>query len=641
MMRKIINLNQDWSFFYSKDNSTSKVNLPHTWNGLDGQDGGNDYYRGCCAYTKTLGDIHLKEDEVAYIEFKGVNSEAKVYFNREYLGEHKGGYSTFRFELTKFINNVNELKVEVSNAPRNDVYPQKADFTFYGGIYRDVNLIILNKDHFDLDYFGGSGIKVTPTIENGKAYLEAIGFAPKDCQVSFSLFDKENKLVKEIKNKKKVEIENVHLWNGLKDPYLYKIVANLSKNNVIVDQIEKNIGFRSYHIDPKKGFYLNGNLYPLRGVSRHQDRPIKGNCLSKENHEEDINLIKEVGANTIRLAHYQHDDYFYDLCDKYGFVVWAEIPYISEHLAKGDENANSQMKELIVQQYHHPSICFWGISNEITMKKTNNKMMMAEHKNLEKLVHELDPNRLSTLACFAMAGPNNKTAFISDVVAWNLYLGWYTPFMFLNHLWISFFHFLHPNRALGYSEYGAEAMTNLHSKNEGKRFDNSEEYQAKYHDYMIKCFSHHYYLWGTYVWNMFDFAADGRNQGGEPGMNHKGLVTFDRKIKKDAFYAYKCAWSKEKVFHLCGKRYINRHERKTLVKVYNNTSNFVEVYLNNKLIKTIHGSNIFKCKIKLKDGVNHLLVKSNDLVETLDINKVKQKDKSYVVTSGNSMSWEK
>ena len=243
-------------------------------------------------------------------------------------------------------------------------------------------------------------------------------------------------------------------------------------------------------------------------MSRHQDIRDLGNAIGKEQHDKDMELIREVGANTIRLAHYQHDQYFYDLCDKYGLIVWAEIPYISEHMPNERENTFSQMKELIVQNYNHPCIVVWGISNEITISGGKYKKdMLDNHHALQKLCKEMDPTRPTTLACYAMCGPFNPVSKITDLVGWNLYLGWYVPGLFLNDLWIGFYHLVYPNRCLCFSEYGAEGMPNLHS-GKPRRGDHTEEYQAKYHEFMCKCFERHPYMWANHVWNMFDFAAD-------------------------------------------------------------------------------------------------------------------------------------
>ena len=599
-MRKIIKLMENW-MFYSHDGSAVKLNLPHTWNEKDGQDGGNDYWRGICKYTKTLSKPKFnKEKELVYLQFHGVNSSAKVILNGKEVCSHEGGYSTFRVDVTDVLNEENVLIVEVDNSVNDRIYPQKADFTFYGGIYRDVEFLIVNKDHFELDYYNGPGIKYTTEVKDKDAMIRVWTYAKSDANIFVQLHDAKGRLLAR-KEGKKVEflVEDVHLWDGLDDPYLYTIKAFLEKDGEILDEIGCNCGVRTFEFSPKDGFHLNGRSYPLHGVSRHQDFKGIGNAISKEHHDRDMALIKEVGANTIRLAHYQHDQYFYDLCDREGMIVWAEIPYISEHLANGNENTISQMKELIIQNYNHPCIVVWGVSNEITISGARlKKQMLENHRVLNDLCHEMDPTRPTTLACYAMCPHWHPVAHITDLVGWNLYLGWYVPGFFLNDWWIKFFHFLYPNRCLCYSEYGAEGMPNLHSK-KPKRGDNSEEYHSKYHEYMLECFKRHPYMWAHYYWNMFDFAADARNQGGEPGMNHKGLITFDRKTKKDAFYLYKAYWNKkDKFVYLAGQT----------ITVYSNL-NEVSLYHNGKLVGIKKGESVFKFDIVLEKE-NKLEVKA-------------------------------
>ena len=434
------------------------------------------------------------------------------------------------------------------------MYPQKADFTFYGGLYRMVKLVTVPKVHFVMDYAGGNGMKVTPEVTildaaekqadaDVTVELWMTGEAP-DVTVTVAgetqTVPVENGYAKAV-----FALKNVHLWDGVEDPYLYTVKAELPGGDVV----ERTFGCRSFKMDPKEGFFLNGRSYPLRGVSRHQDRAGAGNALTYEMHREDMAIVRELGANTIRLAHYQHAQEFYDLCDENGIIVWAEIPYITMHMTDGTENTLSQMKELIVQNYNHACIVCWGVSNEITISTKDKRDMLDNHRVLNDLCHEMDKTRLTTLACYAMCGPFNPVAHITDLVSWNLYLGWYVPGLFLNDLWMDFFHLCYPNRALGFSEYGAEGMPNLHSEHP-RRGDHTEEYQAIYHEYMLRCFERHSWLWSTHVWNMYDFAADARDQGGEPGMNHKGLVTFDRKTKKDSFYIYKAWWSDEPFVHI-------------------------------------------------------------------------------------------
>ena len=597
-MRKEQLLNKNWTFSYFGETEQT-LDLPHTWNAIDGQDGGDDYRRGTCIYKKVfLCPEFARENQRIYLEFQGVNASAEVTLNGKCVMTHHGGYSTFRADVTDILQEENHLEVAVDNSKNDRVYPQKADFTFYGGIYRDVKLITVSKYHFDMDHFGGSGLAVTPEVsgENGKVRVRT--WTNCDGEVTVRLLDAEGAEVAAGKGSDvDLTIEKVHLWDGLDDPYLYTCEASLSVDGAVCDQVSAHFGVRSFYMDPKEGFFLNGRSYPLHGVSRHQDRKGIGNALTKEHHDEDMALIREIGANTIRLAHYQHDQYFYDLCDKYGMIVWAEIPYISEHMPAGRENTVSQMKELIVQNYNHPSIVTWGLSNEITISTKKTKDMLDNHKMLNDLVHEMDPSRPTVLACYAVCGPFNKVAHISDLVSWNLYLGWYVPGLFLNNLWIDFFHWCYPNRCLGFSEYGCEAMPNLHSSHP-HRGDHTEEYQALYHEYMLKCFEKRPFMWANHVWNMFDFAADARNQGGEPGMNHKGLVTFDRQVKKDSFYLYKAYWTKAPMVHISGKRYQYRPEKYTTIKVYS-TCDTVSLYVDGELKQRKVGGKIFKFRIPL------------------------------------------
>lgn len=646
-MRKTKNLNDRWQFT-GPAGRTTEVNLPHTWNSVDGQDGGNDYWRGSCRYERELDMPEFqKGEERVYLEFQGVNASAQVFLNGRQVLAHDGGYSTFRADVTDHLLERNCLAVEVDNGVNDRVYPQKADFTFYGGIYRDVNLVVVNQRHFNLDDHGGNGIRITPLVKGKDGFVEI--------QTSVKLKNGEGKSVQEEAVDIQIDIldragnlvvsgtgaecmlviTDVHLWNGVKDPYQYTAVARLLYGGNVVDEIRSRFGVRSFRVDPDKGFFLNGHSYPLRGVSRHQDWKGLGNAITRAHHEKDMELIREIGANTIRLAHYQHDQYFYDLCDEYGMVVWAEIPYISEHMPNGRENSISQMKELIIQNYNHPCIVCWGVSNEITISTKDKKGMLDHHRELDRLCHDMDPARLTALACYAVCGPFHPSAHITDLVSWNLYLGWYVPGLFLNDLWMRFFHLRYPKRCLGYSEYGCEAMTNLHS-GKPRRGDHTEEYQSVYHEYMLKCFERNPYLWATHVWNMFDFAADARDQGGEPGMNHKGLITFDRKLKKDSFYLYKAYWSEEPFVHIAGKRRADREEAVTTVKVYTNQPK-VALYADGTLVAEQVGDKVFNFRVPLSGKVM-LEVKAGACKDTAFFTKTAVPNPAYKLVRKKSSS---
>ncbi|MDO4837367.1 MAG: glycoside hydrolase family 2 TIM barrel-domain containing protein [Clostridia bacterium] len=626
-MRHTIELSQAWHFT-GFDGKTIEVTIPHTWNNVDGQDGGNDYKRGTCHYRHTFSKPAFDPAcEEVWLEFDGVNASAAVTLNGKPLCTHDGGYSTFRAEVTSFLQDENDLQVDVDNSKNTKVYPQKADFTFYGGIYRGVRLIVVNKAHFALDYLGSCGVRVTP-LPKGEGADVRVQSRVTAGQVHVALLDAQGSVVAEGDGADTtLHMEKAHRWHGVEDPYLYQCRVQVVADHEVTDALTIPFGVRSFKTDPKKGFFLNDKPYPLHGVSRHQDRKGVGNAITRAMHDEDMELIRELGANTIRLAHYQHDQYFYDLCDRYGMVVWAEIPYISEHMPEGRANTISQMKELIEQNYNHASIVCWGVSNEITISTKDKKDMLDNHHVLNDLVHQTDPTRFTTLACYAMCGPFNRSAHITDVVSWNLYLGWYVPGLFLNDLWIGFFHLCYPNRCLGYSEYGAEGMPNLHSSHP-RRNDHTEEYQAKYHEFMERCFNRHPYMWATHVWNMFDFAADARDQGGEPGMNHKGLVTFDRKTKKDSFYLYKANWSKESFVHICSKRYVERCESTTTIKVYS-TEKTVRLLVNGKAVgEMTRNDHVFTFRIPLTGDI-HVEAIAGSCTDSANFRKVTKPNESY------------
>ena len=649
-MRQLININEGWSFLKDTKEIPATlpadwevVNVPHTWNNIDGMDGGSDYFRGTCNYAKVIKKADLPEADCYYLEINGAASSADVYVNGKNMAHHDGGFSTWRVDITAELTEETLVVVAVDNAANDRVYPQVADFTFYGGMYRDVNIIAVAKSHFDLDYYGGKGLVITPVVEGEDAKVKVETYITNKTdahKVHVVLKDaKGNTVAGEISEDTTVELEikDVHRWHGRKDPYLYTCEVELLEDDAVVDVVSSRFGCRTYEIDPQNGFILNGEEYPLRGVSRHQDRIGFGNALLKEHHDEDMDLICEVGATTIRLAHYQHDQYFYDLCDERGLVIWAEIPYISSHMATGRENTISQMKELVVQNYNHPSIVVWGLSNEITINGHDDPDLIENHKILNDLVHEMDKTRKTTMAIVSMCPMDAEYIQIPDTVSWNHYFGWYGGTTEQNGPWFDKFHEKFPNLPVGCSEYGCEAL-NWHNSNP-QQGDYSEEYQAYYHEELIKQLFTRKYLWATHVWNMFDFGADSRGEGGENGQNHKGLVTIDRKYKKDAFYAYKAWLSDDPFVHLCGKRYVNRVEDVTKVTVYSNQPE-VELFANGvSLGKKTAEDHFFYFDVP-NAGETKLEAVAGEYRDESVINKVDTFDESYRLVEKNAiLNW--
>jgi len=648
-VRQVINFNYKWAFSKQADAVPTKidtawnfVNLPHSWNAIDGQDGGNDYFRGTAYYAKAFDKMDLPQAEQYYLELRGANASADVYLNGQKLAHHDGGYSTWRVNITEAMQRDNLLVIAVDNSANEIVYPQVADFTFYGGLYRDVNIIAVSASHFDLDYYGGPGLKVTPVMDGDNANVEVEAFVTNFAEgqrLCFCLCDAEGSIVAEScgsSTKASFVIENAHKWHGRKDPYLYTAKVHLLCGDELVDAVSARFGCRSFRIDPDNGFILNGEEYPLRGVSRHQDRWGIGNALLPEHHIEDMDLICEVGCTTIRLAHYQHDQFFYDLCDERGLVIWAEIPYISKHMPTGRENTISQMKELITQNYNHPSIVVWGLSNEISIGGSDDDLI-ENHRILNDLCHEMDKTRLTTIAAVSPCAMDDPYLLIPDVVSYNHYFGWYGGDTSMNGPWFDKFHAMHPTLPIGCSEYGCEAL-NWHTS-KPTQGDYTEEYQAYYHEELIKQLFPRKFMWATHVWNMFDFGADARSEGGENGQNHKGLVTFDRKYKKDSFYAYKAWLSDEPFVHLCGKRYIDRVEDVTKVTVYSNQPT-VELFANGVSLGVKEAADHFFYFDVPNAGRTELVAVSGELRDESVINKVEVFNEAYRLKEKNAvLNW--
>ncbi len=603
-MRESQSLNQNWKFAKTAEipaelpEGWESVSLPHTYNAADGQDGGNDYYRGPAVYVRTLRTPEDSKNKEFYLECLGAAMTAEVFLNGTRLSRHEGGFSTFRVRLTEALRPMgcdNLLAIRVDNSENDRVYPQKADFTFYGGLYRDVNLITVPQAHFALIPDGTPGIHVisevdlahrtaavqvdvqTEGVADGETVeLRIFGADDEDSQhAGGAACQTVRAAVRDNHARGSFHLDPVRLWEGLADPYLYTAEAVLisegeaGDEDSVLDAVGTRFGVRSFRVDPVKGFFLNGRPYPLRGVSRHQDRLGVGNAITPAMMEEDMTVIRDIGANSLRLAHYQQAQAFYDLCDENGILVWAEIPFITKFMEKGIQNTLDQMRELITQSSNHPSIYCWGLSNEITASSPVTEELMENHRMLQKLCHEMDPTRPTVMAHAFMLEKDSPLIGIADLGCYNLYFGWYLGELDQNDSFLDEYHSLYPERAIGLAEYGADANIQFHAEHPTQG-DYSEEFQCLYHEHLVRMIQDRPYLWTTYVWNLFDFAADGRDEGGKRGQNQKGLVEFDHKTRKDAFYLYKAVWSREPFVHLCGKRFVNRAGEATRVRVYTN-----------------------------------------------------------------------
>lgn len=617
-MRNVYNINSNWLFvkeykeeYLNKEVDYEKfgvIDLPHTFNDVDG-DIGMEFFRSQVVYRRNIELSEAMLEGRLFVEFEGVALESDVYYNGKHLGHHAGGFSTFRYEIGELSTIGDNLLVVVADNRYNDtVYPLMADFTFYGGIYRNVNLITTDDIHFNLLDDGSKGVFVKQAeITDENAHLEiTCDVVSKEnvcARLKAEIFDEAGVLLdynyKEITtnstNVITLDVKNPHLWQGVEDPYLHDVVVSIEYFNGVVDSLTIPTGLRYFKFDSEKGFFLNGKHMRLNGVSRHQDRDGKGWAISYEDMLEDALLIKELGANSIRLAHYQHNDYFYHLCDEIGFVLWAEIPFISKASVEDLEgtNAISQMKELVKQNYNHSSIFTWGIQNEIQIAGEIDSTYDICVK-LNDLVHELDDTRPTTMANVMMVPDESRWNNLTDIIGYNKYYGWYVG-KSEDFTWIHDFHKTNPNVCLGISEYGVEGILRYHTE-DPKCKDYTEEYHALTHEKIWDIFSQADFLWGTYVWNMFDFAANIRDEGGMKGRNNKGLMTYDRKIKKDAFYMYQAAWSSEEVLHICSKRFVNRHNDVTDIKVYTNCDE-VTLYVNGEKIATAKNESVAHNKV--------------------------------------------
>ena len=633
--RRQLSLSTGWKFYLGNingaqiesfdDSRWESINLPHTWNAQDGQDGGNNYFRGTGWYRKHFYAPSVWKTREVYLQFDGVNRRADVYLNGKLIGTHLGGFARFRFDATRYLKlgGDNLLAVKVNNEG-NDIAPTIADFTFFGGIYRGVALLITNRLQIDTLDYASPGVylkqvRVSTTRAELDVIVKLVNHKQKasDLRVRTRIIDAKGALVKETESAfnlgaenrgetiQRLEFDHPHLWNGLRDPNLYKTYIEIYENGVLQDRVEQPLGLRFYSVDPNEGFFLNGKYLDLHGVNRHQDRLNKGWAISAADELEDFALIEELGANAIRVAHYQQSQLWYQLADEHGMVLWAEIPFVGDAIEKPQfsQNLRDQLRELIRQNYNHPSIMFWGIGNET---RAHADPLMVQ---LAVMVREEDPARVST---YASDHPDEDSKnWHTDLVAFNRYYGWYSRSLTDFGAWADQLHHNFPRALMGISEYGAGASIYQHESKPtrpetGSRW-HPEEYQALFHEAYWSAMRVRHFIWCKFIWNMFDFAADQREEGDAPGRNDKGLVTYDRKTKKDAFFWYKANWSKQPVLYITSRRFTARTEATIEVKVYSNAEQ-VELLVNGVSRGKAHSENhVFRWpNVKLNEGENSI-----------------------------------
>ena len=644
--RKAIKLNDGWQFtLIDKEidyinlsgNSWMSVSIPHTWNDKDIQSGEKVHY-GTAWYKKELKIENENINKQYFLKFEGVGQYAELYINNQYVGEHLGSYSAFVFNINDFLlkDTTNSILVKVNNE-LNDSYP-KDNFLFgiFGGIYRDVSLIITNDVHIGLTDHASSGVYVhQKKVGKKKASLKIVTLLKNETSdkkrvtVINRLISKNSKIVSEIIVEKRLypgaltpveshlEIINPRLWNGKKDPYLYKLETQVLQNKKIVDSINQSVGIRSFSIDPDKGFILNGEPYRLYGVCRHQEWQDMGNALLPEHHKKDMELIDEVGATSIRLAHYQQAEYIYSLADSMGLLVWAEIPFVNGYKKNADANAKQQLTELIKQNFNSPSIFVWGVHNEVIKGKTIQQPVNLT-RELNTLAKTLDPARYTVAVSNVWWVYDHKIHENTDLQGFNQYTGWYggKPTELTN--WITNYHKSKPDVRFSVSEYGAGGNI-AHQSNDISVIPNPksqffpEAYHTYYHEVTYSTIEKCSFIWASYIWNMFDFSVPEWNRGGIKGRNHKGLITYDRKTKKDAFYWYKANWSDEPVLYLAGRRNNSIDTNKCSIKAYCNFG-IPEIIINGKnygkMDKGINSIQFVRDDIELKKGKNKIEIKA-------------------------------
>lgn len=646
--REVININRGWSFsrgYEMSDTKATLVNLPHTWN-LDALSGQLDYYRGVGSYLREIKVPKTWVDKRVYIRFKGANAVTNLFVNGRQVGEHNGGYTAFAFEITQFLKygESNRLLVRVNNSMTLDMMPLVGNFNMYGGLYRDVELIVTDKTHISLKDNGSMGVYVEPMVvtHDFAKFNTAVlidGVPDEVAVVEMVVRDAAGVVVDSIQRRVRIssvpmivsnvfEISKPHLWNGVEDPYMYSMCVSSRTTDKAFDSITEGFGLRYFSVDRTNGFILNGEPYKIRGVCRHQDRSEIGAAIHPIHQQEDLDLIREVGANAIRLTYMPNDKYFLDLCDRAGIIVWSELPFSGPGFYKDEgfidtetfkDNGIQQLVEMIRQNFNHPSIMFWGLFNELTQRGDDPVPYIRE---LNDLAHAEDPTRFTVAA----SNQDGELNFITDLMAWNQFLGWYSGLPSDISVWLQQLRRDWPTLKPAISEYGAGASIYHQSDTLARPAAESawhpERWQTNFHEVYWANISKASFLWGTFVYSMFDFGSAYRSEGDRPGINDKGLVTFDRRVKKDAFYFYKANWNeKDKFIYIAERRWNVRRSLKQSIKVYSNYQE-VELWVNGKSLGEKLGDDMHRFiweNVEMKMGENIIEARAGALYDKVTV----------------------
>ena len=609
------------------------VTVPHTWNALDAQNGsaGNPdlksgYYRGACWYVRNLEVPADLKGRRVFIRFEAASIVARVYLNGALLGEHRGAFTAFCFELTSHLQfgGVNELRVQVDNSHFEDVPPLSGDFNLDGGIYRPVQLIVTGPVCITPLDFASSGVYLTSrSISKEAAQIEvktlvSSGSAVEESiQVESIIKDASGKIVASSKQPVTLKpneilpvisllnIENPHRWDGLKDPYLYTTEVQLIRNDQRIDLVVQPLGVKTVKISEDRGFLLNDQPYPIHGVSRHQDRKNKGWALSPADHEEDAHLILDMGVTAVRNAHYPQSEYWHQLADRSGLLLWDEVPMVNDTKDTPEfaGNVTLQLEELVHQLYNHPSIAFWGIFNELVATANTDLV-----KQLKEKVETLDRSRIIVGATCRRNQTFNQ---VPEALCFNQYPGWYEDkpedmALHIDHYFEEFGH-----RRVALSEYGAGGNAIQHQEGPARleKFYgpfHPQEWQSYVHEVDYAAIKDNPKIWGSFVWVMFDFGVAKRWEGSQIGINDKGIISYDRQTKKDVFYFYQANWSHEPVLYIASQKLKVRQQDATELKVYSNAEE-VELIVNGKALPSVSRNkvNVFYWKVVgLKPGKN-------------------------------------